>query len=42
MMTRLSVNDDKFDTESTGSQKEKITNNRAFSKTVLLIDDDSM
>ena len=36
-MTRLSVNDDKFGrsslTESTGSQKEKITNNRAFSKT---------
>jgi hypothetical protein len=30
------VNDDKFDR---GSQKEKITNNRAFSK-VLIIDDD--
>jgi DNA-binding response OmpR family regulator len=36
------VNDDKFDRgslEPTGSQKEKITNNRAFSK-VLIIDDD--
>jgi CheY-like chemotaxis protein len=44
MMTGLSVNDDRYVvssfTESTGSQKEKITNNRAFSKTVLLIDDD--
>jgi CheY-like chemotaxis protein len=44
MMTGLSVNNDKFVvsslTESIGSQKEKITNNRAFSKTVLLIDDD--
>lgn len=44
MMTRLSVNDDRFDgsslTETTGSQKEKITHNRAFSKTVLIIDDD--
>jgi CheY-like chemotaxis protein len=44
MMTRLSVNDDKFVvsslTESTGSQKEKITNDGAFSKTILLIDDD--
>jgi CheY-like chemotaxis protein len=44
MMIRLSVNDDKFVvsslTESTGSQKEKITNNGAFSKTALLIDDD--
>ena len=43
-MTRLSVNDNKFGrsslTQSTGSQKEKITNNRAFSKTVLLIDDE--
>jgi DNA-binding response OmpR family regulator len=27
-------------TEPTGSQKEKITNNTAFSKTVLIIDDD--
>jgi hypothetical protein len=44
MMTRLLVNDDKFGgsslTEPTGSQKEKITNNTAFSKTVLIIDDD--
>jgi DNA-binding response OmpR family regulator len=44
MMTRLSVNDDKFGdsslTKPTGSQEEKITNNRAFSKTVLIIDDD--
>jgi CheY-like chemotaxis protein len=44
MMTGLSVNDDRYVvssfTESTGSQKEKITNNGAFSKTVLLIDDD--
>ena len=43
-MTRLLVNDDKFGpgslTEPTGSQKEKITNDRAFSKTVLIIDDD--
>ena len=41
---KTAVNDDKFDrsslTEPTGSQKEKITNNRAFSKTVLIIDDD--
>ena len=37
------VNDDKFDRgslEPTGSQKEKITNNRTLSKTVLIIDDD--
>jgi DNA-binding response OmpR family regulator len=44
MMTRLLVNDDKFGprslTEPTSSQKEKITNDRAFSKTVLIIDDD--
>ena len=44
MMTGLSVNDDKFVvsslTESTGSQEEKVTNNGAFSKTVLIIDDD--
>jgi DNA-binding response OmpR family regulator len=44
MMTRLLVNDDKFDrsslTKPTSSQKEKITNNIAFSKTVLIIDDD--
>jgi DNA-binding response OmpR family regulator len=44
MMTRLSVNDDKFGrsslTEPTDSQKEIITNNRAFSNTVLIIDDD--
>jgi DNA-binding response OmpR family regulator len=43
-MTRLLVNDDKFGprslTEPTSSQKEKITNDRAFSKTVLIIDDD--
>src|SRR5215207_1178840 len=36
--------DDKFGpsslTEPTSSQKEKITNDRAFSKTVLIIDDD--
>jgi DNA-binding response OmpR family regulator len=42
-MTRPPVNDDKVGRslviESTGSQKEKITN-RAFSKTVLLIDDE--
>ena len=41
---KTAVNDDKFDrsslTKPTGSQKEKITNNRAFSKTVLIIDDD--
>ena len=41
---KTAVNDDKFDrsslTEPTSSQKEKITNNRAFSKTVLIIDDD--
>ena len=41
---KTAVNDDKFDrsslTEPTSSQKEKITNNRAFSKTVLLIDDE--
>jgi len=41
---KTAVNDDKFDrsslTEYTGSQREKITNNRAFSKTVLLVDDD--
>ena len=41
---KTAVNDDKFDrsslTEPTDSQKEKITNNRAFSKTVLIIDDD--
>jgi hypothetical protein len=44
MMTGLAVNDDKFGTSSLtgpiGSQGENITNNRAFSKTVLLIDDD--
>jgi hypothetical protein len=44
MMTRPPVNDHKFGrsslTEYTGSQREKITNNGAFSKTVLLIDDD--
>jgi CheY-like chemotaxis protein len=44
MMTRLFVNDEKFSgcslIEPTGSQEEKITNNGAFSKTVLLIDDD--
>jgi DNA-binding response OmpR family regulator len=44
MMTGLYVNDDKFGTSSLtgpiGSQGENITNNRAFSKTVLLIDDD--
>jgi DNA-binding response OmpR family regulator len=38
------VNYDKFDrsslTKPTGLQEEKITNNRAFSKTVLIIDDD--
>jgi DNA-binding response OmpR family regulator len=38
------VTDDKFDlnslTESTSLQKEKITNNEALSKTVLIIDDD--
>jgi len=41
---KTAVNHDKFDrsslTEYTGSQREKITNNRAFSKTVLLVDDD--
>ena len=41
---KTTVNDDKFDcsslTKPTSSQKEKITNNRAFSKTVLIIDDD--
>jgi DNA-binding response OmpR family regulator len=41
---KIAVNDDKFDrdslTESTGLQKEKIINNKAFSKTILLIDDD--
>jgi hypothetical protein len=46
MMTRLSVNDDKFGcngsslTDSTSSQKENITKSGAFSKTVLVIDDD--
>jgi DNA-binding response OmpR family regulator len=44
MMARLLVNDDKFGgsslTEPTSSQEEKMTNNRAFSKTVLIIDDD--
>jgi CheY-like chemotaxis protein len=44
IMTRLSVDDDMFGgsslTESTGSQKEKITYNRTLSKTVLIIDDD--
>jgi DNA-binding response OmpR family regulator len=44
MLTRLSVNDNELDrsslTESTESQKEIITNNRAFSKTVAIIDDD--
>jgi CheY-like chemotaxis protein len=44
LMTGLLVNDEKFGgsslIEPTGSQKEKITNNGAFSKTVLLIDDD--
>jgi CheY-like chemotaxis protein len=44
MMTRLSVNDDNFGrsslTESTGSQKEKITKTEHFLKQVLLIDDD--
>ena len=44
-MTRLLVNDGKFGplsslTKPTSSQKEKITNDRAFSKTVLIIDDD--
>jgi DNA-binding response OmpR family regulator len=41
---KIAVNDDKFDrsslTESTGSQREKTINNKAFSKTILLIDDD--
>jgi hypothetical protein len=41
---KSAVNDDKFGrsslTEHTGSQKEKITNNKAFSKIVLIIDDD--
>ena len=44
MITGLSLNDDKFGSSSLtgpiGSQKEKITNNTAFSKTVLIIDDD--
>jgi DNA-binding response OmpR family regulator len=44
MMTRLLVNDDKFGpsslTESTSSQKGKTINGRAFSKTLLIIDDD--
>jgi DNA-binding response OmpR family regulator len=44
MLTGLSVNDDKFSssslTGSTSSQGENIANNKAFSKTVLLIDDD--
>jgi DNA-binding response OmpR family regulator len=44
MLTRLSVNDNELDrsslTEPTESQKEIITNNRAFSKTVAIIDDD--
>jgi len=41
---KTAVTDDKFDcsslTESTSSQKDKITNNEALSKTVLIIDDD--
>jgi DNA-binding response OmpR family regulator len=43
-MTRLLVNDDKFGprslTEPTSSQKEKTSHDKAFSKTVLIIDDD--
>jgi CheY-like chemotaxis protein len=44
MMSGLPVNDDKFGrnslTEPTDSQREIITNNRAFSKTIAIIDDD--
>jgi hypothetical protein len=44
IMTRPPVNDDRFGRssliESTGSQKEKITNNSTLPKTVLIIDDD--
>jgi hypothetical protein len=44
IMTRPPVNDDKIGRSSliepTGSHREKITNNGAFSKAVLIIDDD--
>jgi DNA-binding response OmpR family regulator len=45
MITRLSVNEDKFGgnspTEPTDSQEERmITDNRTLSKTILIIDDD--
>jgi CheY-like chemotaxis protein len=44
IMTRPPVNDDRFGRssliDSTGSQKEKITNNSTLPKTVLIIDDD--
>ena len=44
MMTNLSVNDEELGrrsfTEPTDTQNEIITNNRAFSSTVLIIDDD--